>query len=72
MAAVSFPRSLSRDHVLPLAFCALGVGYYVVTALREPERGNIQAAQLHERHKRDARIGLFAGLGAGVVLWWMK
>ena len=54
--------------VLPLAFAAAGVGYYLATLAQKPETEDIA----WERHMRDARFALGAGLGAGVLLWALE
>ncbi len=58
-----------KAETLPLAFGALGVGYFAVTQLRKPDPNDVAAFALWERHARDAKVGLFAGLGAATVLW---
>jgi hypothetical protein len=69
----SFPKDLfSRKAALPLAFAGLGVSYFALTALRRPPAADVLATQLWERHERDAKFALLAGLSAGVVLWWTR
>jgi hypothetical protein len=64
--------ALPRHATLPLAFAALGVSYFTVTALRRPSASDRRALELWERHERDAKIAMFAGLGAGAILWWTR
>jgi hypothetical protein len=57
------------DKVLPIGFAALGTGYFAWTMLQKP--ADVRSAAdvvAWERHKRDARIALFAGLGAAGLL----
>lgn len=70
-----FPMSLAlpRHATLPLTFAALGVSYFAVTSLRKPSASvDRHTFELWERHERDAKIALFAGVGAGAVLWWSR
>jgi len=60
------------DKALPIGFAALGTGYFAMTMLRKPEPSNRVALEQWERHKRDARIALFAGLGAAGLLLVMR
>ena len=62
--------ALPRHATLPLAFAALGVSYFAVTTLRRPSASDRRGLELWERHERDAKIAMFAGLGAGAILWW--
>jgi hypothetical protein len=76
------PRGIPKDAVLPLGFAALGASYFALTYLRRPPLpalpfGPVRLNDLHalaewERHARDARFALFAGLGAGGVLWFLR
>ena len=50
------------DKVLPIGLAALGTGYFAWTMLQKPK--DPRALATWERHKTDARIALFAGLGA--------
>lgn len=54
------------DKVLPIGLAALGTGYFTWTMLQKPK--DPRALALWERHKGDARIALFAGLGAAALL----
>ncbi len=58
------------DKALPITFAALGTGYFAWTMLQKPADAarNPGALVTWERHKRDARIGLLAGLGAAGLL----
>jgi len=59
---------LGRDvPKLPLAFAGLGAAYYLLTLSRKPHAPD----PLWERHMRDAKFALGAGLGAGALLWWV-
>jgi len=64
--------AIRRSDVLPLTFAGLGVGYFAVTYLQKPTLPSPRDLELWERHKRDARVALVAGLGAGALLWWMR
>jgi hypothetical protein len=68
------PRRLRgvKAETLPLAFGALGVGYFAVTHLRKPEPTDIVAVRRWESHARDAKVGLVAGLAAAAVLWFAR
>jgi hypothetical protein len=54
------------DKVLPISLAALGTGYFAWTMLQKPS--DPRALVQWDRHKRDARIALFAGLGAAGLL----
>jgi hypothetical protein len=54
--------------ILPIGLAALGTGYFAMTMLKKPVGAGPAALAEWERHKRDARIGLFAGLGAATLL----
>lgn len=54
------------DKVLPISLAALGTGYFAWTMLRKP--ADSRALPQWERHKSDARVALFAGLGAAGLL----
>lgn len=54
------------DKVLPIGLAALGTGYFAWTMLQKPK--DPRALATWERHKTDARIALFAGLGAAGLL----
>jgi len=64
--------AIQKSAALPLAFAVLGTSYFALTMLRKPHVADRQAVELWERHKRDATIGLIAGLGASAVLWWSR
>lgn len=57
-----------KGAALPLALGALGVGYFVVTQLRRPSPADPSAHAQWERHARDAKVGLIAGLAAAAIL----
>jgi hypothetical protein len=68
--------TLPKDAMLPLLFAGVGTGYFAVTVLRKPDvprdhllERDLQALAAWERHKRDATIGLVAGLAAAGLLW---
>jgi hypothetical protein len=54
------------NKILPIGFAALGTGYFTWTMLQKPS--DPRALVAWDRHKRDARIALFAGLGAAGLL----
>jgi len=58
------------DNVLPIGLAALGTGYFAWTMFQKPAdvARNPTALATWERHKRDARFALFAGLGAAGLL----
>jgi len=62
-------RAIPKKAVLPLAFAGLGVSYFVLTSLRKPPAVDTFGTALWERHERDAKFALLAGLGAGIILW---
>ena len=64
--------ALPKNAALPLALAGLGATYFAITILRRPSDADRQALELWERHKRDAKVALIAGLGAGAVLWWTR
>jgi hypothetical protein len=53
---------------LPLVFAAAGTGYYLATLAQKPATDDAA----WERHMRDARFALGAGLGAGALLWLLE
>jgi hypothetical protein len=61
-----------KKAVLPLVFAGLGASYFALTVLRRPSVTDFEAGLLWERHKRDARFALVAGIGAGALLWWAR
>ena len=63
---------MPKGAMLPLAFGVLGVGYFTATQLRKPTSEDLHALADWQRHLRDAKIGLFAGLGAAAVLWLLR
>jgi hypothetical protein len=75
------PRGIPKDAALPLGFAALGASYFALTYLARPHvpgmEEHVRLSDLHalaewERHARDARFALFAGLGAGGLLWLLR
>lgn len=64
--------SVPRKAMLPLAFAGLGASYFALTILRRPPQTDALATMLWERHERDAKFALLAGVGAGAILWWMR
>ena len=65
--------ALPRHATLPLAFAALGVSYFAVTSLRKPSASvDRHTFELWERHERDAKVAMGAGLLAGAILWWTR
>jgi hypothetical protein len=64
--------AIPKKAMLPLAFAGLGVSYFALTNLRRPPTDDALGMALWERHSRDAKFALLAGLGAGVVLWWTR
>ncbi len=54
------------DKALPIGLAALGTGYFAWTMFQKPS--DPRALPEWDRHKRDARIALFAGLGAAGLL----
>jgi hypothetical protein len=68
-----------KEAVLPLGFAALGTSYFILTYLARPalHKDHLLLSDLYalaewERHARDARFALFAGLGAGGLLWLLR
>jgi hypothetical protein len=64
--------AIRKDDALPLTLAGLGVGYFALTHLQGPLSQRPQDLELWDRHKRDAKVALVAGLGAGALLWWMR
>jgi hypothetical protein len=63
---------MPKGAALPLAFGALGVGYFVATQLRKPTIDDMHSLAQWQRHARDAKVALVAGLGAAAMLWLLR
>ncbi|HYX21717.1 MAG TPA: hypothetical protein VFA98_12805 [Thermoanaerobaculia bacterium] len=60
---------LGRDiPKLPLAFAGIGAAYYLTTLAQRPSHPDPR----WDRHIRDAKFALLAGLGAGAALWGLE
>ena len=70
--AATAALTLTKENALPLTFIGLGTIYFLFTYMKRPHSLDPNAHEQWERHVRDAKVALVAGVGAGAILWWLR